>query len=77
VLTSNKAFSEWGQVLSADVLAAAILDRLLHHSDVVVPPTATSPALGSRRVPLVLPVPRDRYLDGAEPEGHRAPEGKL
>ena len=35
IVTSNKAFSEWGQVLGDDVLAAAILDRLLHHCDVV------------------------------------------
>jgi len=35
VVPSNKAFSEWGQVLGDDVLAAAILDRLLHHCDVV------------------------------------------
>lgn len=35
IVTSNKAFSEWGQVLGDDVLASAILDRLLHHCDVV------------------------------------------
>lgn len=35
ILTSNKAFSDWGQVFSDDVLATAILDRLLHHCDVV------------------------------------------
>ncbi|HEX5142519.1 MAG TPA: IS21-like element helper ATPase IstB [Mycobacterium sp.] len=35
ILTSNKAFSEWGQVLSDEVLATAILDRLLHHCDVI------------------------------------------
>jgi len=35
VVTSNKAFSEWGQVLGDEVLASAILDRLLHHCDVV------------------------------------------
>ena len=34
-MTSNKAFSEWGQVLGDEVLASAILDRLLHHCDVV------------------------------------------
>ena len=35
ILTSNKAFSEWGQIFSDDVLATAILDRLLHHCDVI------------------------------------------
>jgi DNA replication protein DnaC len=35
VLTSNKAFSEWGQVFADEVLATAILDRLLHHCDVI------------------------------------------
>jgi IstB-like ATP binding protein len=33
--TSNKAFSEWGQVFGDDVLASAILDRLLHHCEVI------------------------------------------
>jgi DNA replication protein DnaC len=35
ILTSNKAFSEWGQVFADEVLATAILDRLLHHCDVI------------------------------------------
>jgi DNA replication protein DnaC len=35
ILSSNKSFSEWGQVFSDDVLATAILDRLLHHCDVI------------------------------------------
>jgi DNA replication protein DnaC len=35
-LTSNKAFSEWGQVFADDaVLASATLDRLLHRSTIV------------------------------------------
>jgi IstB-like ATP binding protein len=29
LLTSNKAFSEWGQIFGDDVLASAIFDRLL------------------------------------------------
>jgi DNA replication protein DnaC len=32
VLTSNKSYLEWGKVFGDDVLATAILDRLLHHS---------------------------------------------
>ena len=35
ILTSNKTFSEWGQIFGDEVLATAILDRLLHHCDVV------------------------------------------
>ena len=36
VLTSNKAFSEWGEVFAGDaVLASAALDRLLHRSTVI------------------------------------------
>lgn len=32
IVTSNKAFEQWGEIFSDDVVAAAILDRLLHHS---------------------------------------------
>lgn len=35
IITSNKAFSEWGQVFTDDVLATAILDRFLHHCEVI------------------------------------------
>jgi DNA replication protein DnaC len=36
VLTSNKAFSEWGHVFANDpVMASAALDRLLHLSTVI------------------------------------------
>lgn len=32
ILTSNKSFTEWGNILGDQVIATAILDRLLHHS---------------------------------------------
>ncbi|MAO40545.1 MAG: AAA family ATPase [Pseudohongiella sp.] len=32
ILTSNKSFSDWGEVFGDHVIATAILDRLLHHS---------------------------------------------
>ncbi len=36
VLTNNKSFGQWAEVFSGDeVLASAILDRLLHHSHVI------------------------------------------
>ena len=31
MLTSNKSFEDWGAVLGDDVMAAALIDRLLHH----------------------------------------------
>lgn len=36
ILTSNKGFTEWGEVFGGDaVLATAVLDRLLHRCTVV------------------------------------------
>ncbi len=35
ILTSNLTFAEWGGLLGDDVLATALLDRLLHHAEVV------------------------------------------
>jgi DNA replication protein DnaC len=35
LLTSNTSFSEWGSLLGDDVLATALLDRLLHHAEVI------------------------------------------
>jgi DNA replication protein DnaC len=35
VLTSNKSFDEWGEILGDDVMAAALIDRLLHHCHIV------------------------------------------
>ena len=35
VLTSNKGFEEWGTVLGDEVMAAALIDRVLHHCHLV------------------------------------------
>jgi DNA replication protein DnaC len=35
ILTSNLTFAEWGSLLGDAVLATALLDRLLHHAEVV------------------------------------------
>lgn len=35
ILTSNRGFSEWGEVFGDNVVAAALLDRLLHHAIVI------------------------------------------
>ena len=35
IFTSKKSFSEWGEVLGDQVMASAVLDRVLHHSILV------------------------------------------
>jgi DNA replication protein DnaC len=35
VLTSNKGFEEWGAVFGDEVMAAALIDRLVHHCHIV------------------------------------------
>ena len=35
VLPSNKGFEEWGHVLGDEIMAAALIDRLLHHGHIV------------------------------------------
>jgi len=36
LVTTNQLVGQWGQVFGDDVLAAAILDRLLHHSHALI-----------------------------------------
>ena len=36
LVTSNRPVTEWGRVFGDEVVATAILDRLLHHSQVIV-----------------------------------------
>ena len=35
IVTSNKAFSRWGEVFGDDTVAAAMIDRLVHHAEVI------------------------------------------
>jgi DNA replication protein DnaC len=35
ILTSNKGFEEWGEIFGDDVMAAALVDRLVHHCHIV------------------------------------------
>jgi DNA replication protein DnaC len=35
ILTSNRGFKDWGEIFGDNVIAAALLDRLLHHAIVI------------------------------------------
>jgi DNA replication protein DnaC len=36
IITSNRAFEEWGEIFANDLLASAALDRLTHHAHTIV-----------------------------------------
>ena len=56
IVTSNKPFGRWGEVFGDDVVAAAMIDRLVHHAEVDRPQR--------RQLPAQRPRPRPR------PRGH-------
>ncbi len=35
IITTNKSFDQWGDIFSDNILTSAILDRIIHHSDIV------------------------------------------
>src|SRR5579875_1374912 len=35
IVTSNKPFSKWGEIFGDDMVATAMIDRLIHHSEIL------------------------------------------
>jgi DNA replication protein DnaC len=35
IVTSNKSFSAWGEIFGDEVVAAAMIDRLVHHAEIL------------------------------------------
>jgi DNA replication protein DnaC len=55
ILTSNTSFAQWGQLLAGDeILATALLDRLLHHAEVIAI-SGRSYRMKERQTPLAGP----------------------
>lgn len=72
ILTSNKAFAEWGEVLGDAVIATAILDRLLHHSHVLNIRGESYRLKEKKRAGLLTPFPLvtdDQEQDGQDRVG--------
>jgi len=46
IVSSNKAFSRWGEVFGNDTVAAAMIDRLVHHTGGHQPQGQQLPAQG-------------------------------
>ena len=35
IVTSNKPFSGWGEIFGDEVIATAMIDRLVHHAEIL------------------------------------------
>src|SRR5213079_1061679 len=62
ILTSNKSYGEWGSIFGDSIIAAAILDRLLHHAT-TVNIRGESYRLKERRKAGLLPLPEQQQED--------------
>jgi DNA replication protein DnaC len=64
IFTSNKSYSEWGEILGDNVIASAFLDRILHHS-ITVNIKGESYRLQARKkvgIPYPPPIREDRQV---------------
>jgi DNA replication protein DnaC len=62
IFTSNKFYSEWGEILGDNVIASSVLDRILHHS-ITVNIKGESSGLQARKkvgIPYPPPIREDR-----------------
>ena len=57
IFTANRPYSEWGEVLGDPVIAAATLDRILHHSSTVNIKGESYRLMSRRRAGLPTPSP--------------------
>jgi hypothetical protein len=46
IVTSNKPFSAWGEIFGDEVVAAAMIDRLVHHAEILALKASQSTRIG-------------------------------
>ena len=56
IVTSNKSFSAWGEIFGDDVVATAMIDRLVHHAEIL---SLKGDSYRLRDKELAPPAPRD------------------
>ena len=68
IVTSNKPFSKWGDIFGDDMAATAMIDRLIHHSEILSPQRRQLPPARQRaRRPPSRETPRNRLTDPPRP----------
>ena len=76
VITSNKQFDEWGNILFDPVLATAILDRFVHHCSFIL---IEGDSYRMREREIIMPVKRRGRppKEGSESKKENGAEGYL
>jgi hypothetical protein len=67
IVTSNKVFGRWGEVFGDDIVAAAMIDRLVHHAEVIAlkaTATASKTATSAASQPQQPPTNEDQTMSG-------------
>ena len=72
ILTSNRGFAEWGEILGDVAIAAATLDRLLHHSHVMNIRGESDRLKGKRQSGLLVSQGLINPLSGDRSQGPRS-----
>jgi len=49
IVSSNKPFSSWAEIFGDAVAVAAMVDRLIHHAEIVQPQGRLPPPQGRRK----------------------------
>jgi len=62
IVTSNKNFSAWAEIFGDAVAVAAMVDRLVHHADVIVLKGQSYRLRGNERRPPTSQTPRNRAV---------------
>ena len=72
IVTTNKPFSEWGEIFGDDMAATAMIDRLIHHSEILSPQGRQLPATRQGpRHPDRRQTHRNRLTDTPRPPSPR------
>ena len=72
LLTSNKSFMDWGEVFGDQVIATAILDRLLHHSTTLNIKGESYRLKDMRKAGIIIPGTTQQQEDINDPETRKA-----
>ena len=79
IVTSNKPFSAWGEIFGDEVIAAAMIDRLVHHAEILALKGDSyrlrDKDLGSATAPRLTAAPAPLRPTGSAPQRDHTTQG--